>query len=215
MNVATNPPVFLNEHWFESGMRPEESTIKMLSDQLEYLKSELTREKNTVSSLNKIAQYISNERIKLFPESDNDSFCDLAMGKSFSLSSGMKVISGTGRVIAQSPFFFQTRKGRNQYITIDLEVASYVSELRITNRTNGFQERSRALFYCLHGISKPDFLASFPVTIEENYIRLLGQTSITKVKNKTPRYLTIFSQENTILHFSCIQIIGRVCASSE
>jgi FkbM family methyltransferase len=40
-NVPRKPPLFLNEHWLESGKRAPESIIKMLTDQVNYLEREL------------------------------------------------------------------------------------------------------------------------------------------------------------------------------
>jgi hypothetical protein len=137
------------------------------------------------------------------------------MGKPFFLSSTINPKPGDCRVVDKIPFFFHTREGRDQSITIDLRVPSYISELRITNRTNGCQERSRCLFYCLHADPKPDFQASFPVAIGDDFTSKPGQTSVTKISNKSPRYLTIFSPEHTILHFSSIQVIGKICCEVE
>jgi hypothetical protein len=209
-SVPTKPLIFLNHHWLPSGQRAPESTIRMLTDQVKYLQSELNGEKAAVLNLYKACHFLSNLRIDSLPETKDKVFCNLAMGKPYFLSSTISPMPGDCRVADKTPFFFHTREGRDQSITIDLNDPSYVYELRIINRTNGFQERSTCLFYCLHADPKPDFQASFPVEIGDDFTTKPGQTSVTKIRNKSPRYLTIFSRAHTVLHFSSIQVIGRV-----
>ena len=64
------------------------------------------------------------------------------------------------------------------------------------------------MVYCLHNDLLPNFHESFAVTINDDFTKKADYLSVTKVYRYTPRYVTIFSVENTMLHFSDIQIIG-------
>lgn len=211
-NMPNKPPIFLNEHWLASGKRSPESSIRMLSEQVDYLQRELKRErsltKDIVNDLHKLSQYAASAIPDAPPNSVNDALCDLAFGKPYVLSSHIGKHQGNGLVTPKKPFFFHTRMGRNQYITIDLGIMSYLHELHIANRSDGFHERARCLFYCLHNDSLPDFYESFAVTINDDFTKKADYLSVTEVYRYTPRYVTIFSVENTMLHFSDIQIIG-------
>lgn len=108
----------------------------------------------------------------------------------------------------QSPFFFHTGEGRNQSITIDLGAATALFELHIANRTNACQERARCLFYCFHNEPKPDLGQGFPVAVDEAFLTKADQMSVTDLRGAKARYVTIFSPEKTMLHFSAVQIFG-------
>jgi hypothetical protein len=216
-NVPKMPPIFLNEHWLESGKREHESTIKLMSDQIGYLERALKQAQSlaTISvspqdtiDLYRLAQYAALALPAVTPRPNVESLVDLAEGKLFTLSSQHTACPQERHVRDQHPFFFHTDKGWNQSITIDLQAVRQLFELRITNRTDACRERARCLFYCLHNEQKPDLHQGFAVTVDEAFLTKPDQISVTDLRGTQARYVTIFSPENTFLHFSAIQILG-------
>jgi hypothetical protein len=212
-NVSNKPPIFLNEHWLTSGRRSPESTIKLLSDQVDYLERTLKQVRtpeDTLIDLHRLTQRVSAALPALAQKPATEALVDLAAGKPFALSSQYGAIPKDGRVREQRPFFFHTMEGCNQSITIDLEATYQLHELRITNRTDVCLARARCLFYCLHYEPQPDFQQGLPVMVDKEFLTKADRVCVTDLRGERARYLTIFSPENTMLHFSAIQIFGVI-----
>lgn len=217
-NVRKKPPIFLNEHWLASGQRSPKSTIKLLTDQVNYLEYALKEaqspaltslaQQDALSDLHRLAQHVATALPALTPKPSAEALVDLAIGKPFTLSSHHVACPKGRQVTEQSPFFFHTGEGRNQSITIDLGAAAALFELHIANRTNACQERARCLFYCFHNEPKPDLGQGFPVAVDEAFLTKADQMSVTDLRGAKARYVTIFSPEKTMLHFSAVQIFG-------
>jgi hypothetical protein len=216
-NNVDNPPLFLNEEWLESGKRAPESIIKMLSDQVDYLNRTLqdakSREKlqtqsnsNTVLDLHRLAQHAASTQTPI--TSRPAALIDLAHNSKFSLSSTWAANPNEKIVTNNHPYFFHTQLGRNEFITVDLGEEYFLFELHISNRTDICKERARCLFYCAHSTPKPNLLTGLPVKIDEDFFSLNDAVSITQLVQCRARYLTVFSPEETYLHFSELKIFG-------
>ena len=212
-NVPENPPLFLGEAWLESGQRADVSIIKMLQDQMNYLffklNSQEQAEKTTILQLHRLAQRIER-LIPGVPETvraEESAPRDLALGKRFVLSSAYGSHAREGVVGSKSPFFFHTGQGHNQTITIDLKTPCRLVRLIVSNRTDNERERARCLFYSLHDESTPDLMHAFPLAIDESFLAAT-RPSYTDLRNRTARYVTIFSPEATCLHLASIEILG-------
>lgn len=216
-NVAKKPPLFLNEHWLESGQRAPESTIKMLSDQVSYLTQALKQAQSVPASpdnpdvlaaLHRLAQHAASTLPALQSKPAATDLVDLAAGKAFALSSKHAACPKELIVMETRPFFFHTGEGRNQFITIDLETECRLFELHIANRSNACQERARCLFYCAHNEPTPNLKQGLPVTVDEAFLKQIDHISVTDLRGCQARYLTIFSPEKTHLHFAAVKILG-------
>jgi hypothetical protein len=211
-SVADRAPIFLNEHWLMTGTRAPESTIKLLSDKVDYFERAIKQTQASVSvivsDLHRLAQQACLALPVLAPKPVGDLLVDLALGKFFKLSSRHSSSPKECLVSARSPFFFHTGEGRNQSITIDLESERQLFELRITNRTDICQERARCLFYCLHDQPQPNLSLGYAVMIKDGFLSKENEICVTDLRGARSRYLTIYSPENTMLHFSSISIMG-------
>ena len=214
-NVASKPPLFLNEHWLDSGTRTPESVIKMLNDQVSYLTRALKQSESekklqfhsdVLLELHRLAQHAA----ATMPSSivtPND-VIDLAKDKTFSISS-VHAQCPKGRTITEiCPFFFHTNQGRNECITIDLGNEHQLFELHILNRSDHCKKRACCLFYCVHNDPKPNFSLGLPIFINDDFLKHNGIVSITNLGECRARYLTIFSPEDTFLHLSAVRILG-------
>ncbi|MEA3640879.1 MAG: FkbM family methyltransferase [Lamprobacter sp.] len=218
-NVPTKQPLFLNEHWFESGERPAASTIKLLSDQVNYLsralkqaqrppKQKPPKRSENANDLYRLAQYTASALPMLHPKPTDEHLMELAKGKSFSLSS-RHATSPKARVVNdQQPYFFHTREETHPFITIDLEAEHRLFELRIKNRSDICRDRARFLFYTTHHEPAPSILQGFPIAVDEAFLTQPNAISMTELRGCVARYLSIFSSDSTFLHFSMIQIMG-------
>jgi hypothetical protein len=221
-NVLKRPPMFLNEHWLASGKRAHESTIKLLSDQVSYLSKTLSQTELALAAVDnhelhvdlfRLARYAASNLPAIPPQQTE--LIDLAKGKAFVLSSKHGAHPKKGMLIEKHPFFFHTGKGRNQFITIDLETESHLFELHITNRSDTYKERARFLFYCTHQEPTPNLEHGFPVEIDQSFLDKSGEVSVTKLSGRKARYLTIFTPDKTYLHFSAVRVFGLPTIPSE
>jgi hypothetical protein len=211
-NDPNKPPIFLNEYWLLSNKRATESTIKMLQDQVGYLERALKYEKiskhDSLITLHRLTQYAAARIPTTGLEATVDGLIDLAAGKQYQLSSQHAACPHERHVMEKRPFFFHTEEDYNQSITIDLETISILHELRISNRTDGYQHRARCLFYCVHDNPKPNLQQGLPVVMDDGFLAMPHMTSMTDLRGVKAQYVTIFSPEKTFLHLSAVRILG-------
>ncbi|NEQ99587.1 MAG: hypothetical protein F6K30_23270 [Cyanothece sp. SIO2G6] len=214
-NVVDKPPLFLNEEWSIGKVLSSESTIKMLEDKLDYhmkLSSSYSQEKSNAERAILKYNQAFRQMIQSGPSAKlKTSFStsiELAEGKKFHLSSAIKGYPSEGTVMPKMPFFFHTGFDINQYITIELEKEYCLTCLKVRNRTNGWRERSRCLFYSTHHDKKNDLNSGLPLSIDSSFWIGNDNTSTTLIPNVITKYLTIFSPEYTALHLSEIKIYG-------
>lgn len=214
-NVITQPPIFLSEESPTQVHRNPVSTIRLLQDKLDYYTSMIMNKEieknNLVIQMYKLAQSIDN-KILLEQDINIDSknITDVAEGKHYYLSSSYSHYPKQGLVETKEPFFFHTEFGMNQYITIDLEEEYILTSLLIVNRLDECTERARCLFYTLHDSLQPNISFGLPLNINESFWQgdnLECNTILRKVK---ARYISIFSPENTALHFSSLKVFGTM-----
>lgn len=214
-NVLAKPPLFLNESWLLSGRRAPESKIKLLSDQVSYLRKTLSQTESALAAVDNRYLHVDLHRLARYAASTLPAIqtpltklIDLAAGKTFVLSSKYGDQPQTETIVEKYPFFFHTGKGRNQHITIDLEAESHLFELRIKNRSDTNKERAQFLFYCTHQEPTPNLQHGFPVEIDQSFLDKRDTVSVTNLRGCKARYITIFSPEKTYLHFAAIQVLG-------
>ncbi|MGI0501044.1 tetratricopeptide repeat protein [Limnospira platensis] len=211
-NVNTKMPIFLSEKSPTQVPRNQTSTIKLLEDKLDYYTSKFPKEedhKDGVIQIYKLAQSMANH--KLLAEDikiDSKEISDVAQGKHYYLSSSYGKSLKPGLVENKKPFFFHTGFGLNQYITIDLEKEHILTSLVIANRVDICKERARCLFYTVHETLQPDLSFGLPLNINESFWQGNSLECHTVINNVKARYITIFSPENTALHFSAIKVFG-------
>ncbi len=215
-NVKTKPPIFLNEKWCENGARTSASTIKMLEDKLDYYVRALQKNKadaaTTIVTIHRLSQQILARFYSESPlNTENGSTADIADGKHFYLSSNLGNFPKEGFVKSDSPFFFHTGFGVNQYITVDLGGEYELVSLVVGNRIDGCRERARCLFYVAHQTKEPDLGVGLPLSIDKAFYEMKASKCETPLLNARARYLTIFSPERTALHFESIRIYGKPC----
>jgi hypothetical protein len=131
-NVASKPPIFLNEHWLESGRRQTESEIKMLRDQVDYLQRALHEARADFQETTAHLHRLARNAVATIPRESggpNGTLVDLASGKSFVLSSTHRASPKNCLVSERRPFFFHTAHGRNQSICVDLGSRHELHEL--------------------------------------------------------------------------------------
>jgi len=217
-NVPSKPPLFLNEKWLQNGVRSNQSTIKMLEDQLKYYYSKNINdlEKNFELVNQNIATLHSvclNLLKKLYGHNYNfinlqDTY-NISEGKNFILSSSYANYPKQGLIKSQTPFFFHTDLGVNQFITIDLGNLYEMTLLVIHNRSDICMERAKCLFYVIHDSIQFDFLSGLPVSITQDFLTIKQFKCITPLMGMRGRYISIFSPEYTALHFQSIAIFGK------
>ncbi|MGI0496387.1 DUF268 domain-containing protein [Arthrospira platensis CENA650] len=219
-NVNTKMPIFLSEESSTQVPRTPASTIKLLEDKLDYYMSTLTKKepekKDSVLQVYKLAQSIANsllleEDINI----DSKNISDVAEGKNYYLSSSYGNSLKKGLVETKKPFFFHTGFGLKQYITIDLEKEHILTSLLIANRVDTCKERARCLFYTVHNSLQPDLSFGLPLNINESFWQGYDLECNTILKKVKARYITIFSPENTALHFSSLKVFGVCNADSD
>lgn len=215
-NVPGKPPIFLNEKWLPSGRRPNESTIKMLEDQVRYLSRKVVEKsvhaehefQAVVEDLHASACYIASLVPSASTRPHAHEFVDLASGRPFRLSSKHEACPRVRSVTRIDPFFFHTGYGRHQSITVDLGSPRRLFELLIVNRRDTCQRRARCLFYCAHDEPEANHRSSLPVNIPPAFLGKGNPSSLTDLKGAQARYVTVFSPEQTFLHFSALEVRG-------
>ena len=212
-NVRKNPPLHLNEKWLSSGNRSTDSAIKVLQDNLDFLKWENSQLKSFVSSEGERLEQVYRssianlaETVKINSLQSGAGEIDMAYGKKFFLSKAFDSYPLEGIVIEDLKFFFHTAIGINQSITIDFGKSHELNTLVISNRKDMLQDRARSLFCAVHHERKFSVGNALPVVITEQFIKPNGPQSVTPLFGKQGRYLTIFSPILTALHFSCIKV---------
>lgn len=207
-NVPDEPPIFMNENWLSEGTRDPQSIIKMMTDKLDFAERELNLANTLSASLYKIANYAASMIASNECHSSSDDLVEVAGGKSYILSSAHDSNSLTGLIKERKPFFFHTGKGVNQSITIDLEYFFQLIELRISNRSDMCQERSRFLCYCIHNEQTPDLNNGIPIPVSDDFLITNPKDLIIQLRGEIGRYITIYSPQATMLHFASIEVDG-------
>ncbi|EDZ92861.1 protein of unknown function DUF268 [Limnospira maxima CS-328] len=216
-NVNTKMPIFLSEESPTQVPRNHASTIKLLEDKLNYymyMSSLANKEPNPNkdSVLLRLYQLTQSITKSLLLEEDinidSKDITDVAEGKNYYLSSSYGNYPKQGLVERKKPFFFHTGFGSNQYITIDLDKEHILTSLAIANRVDVCKERARCLFYTVHNSLKPDLSFGLPLNINESFWKGDDLECNTILKKAKGRYITIFSPEDTALHFSAIKVFG-------
>jgi FkbM family methyltransferase len=207
-NSADEPPIFLNEHWQFDGVRSPESTIKLLTDKLDYLERASVRNNDTTNFLHLMALHAASliKNANLPPS--NQLLPDIAKGKHYWLSSQYGSTSPSGLIEAKTPFFFHTGPGHNQSITIDLECQYCLFELHVSNRVDMCQDRAKFLSYCVHDSIEPKVKHGLPMALTDEFFQSPPKKAVTNLRGAVGRYVTIFSPVYTMIHLSSICIYG-------
>jgi hypothetical protein len=210
-NVANNAPLFLSPAWTD-GRRSPESRIKILEDELEYLRH-LKQRENVDAEAAASAIYTISRQIcldVLASQSQvrpNDSeLIEVAQGKPFALSSSWGEFPKNGSVMQKEDFFFHTDIRADQSITVDLQRSYCVWAIRMRNRSDGFYGRANCLFYTLHELSDRMKSPTYPLNVDNEFLTGRSLDCHTTVPGLQGRHLTIFSTSITALHFSSLQV---------
>lgn len=131
---------------------------------------------------------------------------ELAQGRDYLLSKAYKSYPSAGVVVEDSKFFFHTDLQDQPSIAIDLGCPREMACMVIRNRTDGFQDRAKSLFYVVHDEEKYLVRDAVPVAVPDEFLMSDGPDSVTPLFGKKGRYLTVFSPARTALHFSFIKL---------
>lgn len=207
-NSDANPPLFLNHAWSDAS--PEVSRIKRLEDELDYYRRgflRLQEDSWTLARAYAIGQGFA--RVMTAAASGPEAApADVAIGKTFRLSSSYGGYPIEGVVTNGRPFFFHTGFGVGESITVDLEATHVVMSIVIENRTDICQSRARFLYYAVHSAAEPEQNAGQPLGIDRSFWEGSGGSIETAVPRLCGRYVTLFSPEHTAIHLSSLQIHG-------
>lgn len=213
-NVPANPPIFLSDAWI-GGDRPAVSRIKMLGDEVAYLRSEGPRRLNAaVSATFELAcrstADATLDATRIIQPADKPRLTQVAHECSYELSSGFGGRPITGTVTASDSFFFHTKFGRDQFICVDLGCLWRVYGVEFTNRPE-YRDRARATFVFLSDIRCTGYSAALfvaPMLSIEGDSTAPVQCAAT-VPGVYARYVTITSPMETALHFADLRVYAR------
>lgn len=204
-NAPRNPPLFLNEAWFDSS-RPAIAWRKMLEDECAFERGrnwEIEELSVALATAYRISQRLHGQIVA--SRSSCESTLDVAAGKPFFLSSNYLGRSLTGLVSAKVPFFFHTQIEARPFVMIDLQTELCIGRIEIANRTNGNGDRASTLFATIHYSEDDKFTEAFPLNVDPAFVAPNAPDCVTYVGGRTGRYLTIFSLRHTALHLSAIR----------
>ena len=114
-NSIDRPPIVLNEFWLDFRVRSADSQLKILSDEVRYIRHSLNREINAITSaMSSVVDFISTfsnqtpatEQLS-FPESELE---EVANGKIFELDAAFSGFPKRGLVdnLTAKDYFFHT-----------------------------------------------------------------------------------------------------------
>lgn len=207
-NNEGKTPVFLNEHWFE-GDRSLASELKLAKDQLAFHKRQQQLMQEAVAEAEIVRADVQAVLTEQKGEPKGASGRELAQGRSFTLSSRHAASPPTNVVKPSQPYLFHTKMEARPRITVDLGQVHVLDSLEISNRADGFANRARQLRYCVHNSSRPKYAAARPVWVTPAFLDGTESTCETRLGSVSGRYITVFSEAYTFLHFSDIKVFGR------
>jgi hypothetical protein len=219
-NVSYNEPLFLNEKWCAGDQRAMESEIVLLKSKLSWLMQQhtLTLE-NFDKSVSEVSYYISRlesgtESNAFSPDDKNidflENFDEVAIGCEYNLSSSL--YSEEYTMVVPRPrqnFFFHTKFGVGEYITIKLKSSRVIRKIRITNRLDGCFNRARLIFALFHEGPRYENAKVQYINTPPHFLD--GKDSVLEqlIPNLHASYITIISPIYTALHFSGIEVFCK------
>lgn len=207
-NNVGKAPVFLNEHWLD-GPRSSESELKLAKDQLAFYKRQQQLMQEAVSE----AEMVRTDMEAVLSQSRETVGAtngpELAEGRPFALSSRHSACLNIDVIDPTEPYFFHTTMEARPRITVDLGRERVLESLVISNRADGFSNRARKLRYCVHNSSRPKYSDARPVWVTSAFLEGAALLCETRLGGVTGRYITVFSEAYTFLHFSDIKVFGR------
>jgi len=214
-NMTKNPPLFLSPGWTD-GLRAPDSRIKMLEDELDYLrqrqqwdKAEAEAALATTYALSQQAYLDGLHRARNVPK-ESSVLIDVALAKPFTLSTSYANFPKTGTVFADERLFFHTDFGPRQSITVDLQGTYCIWTIRIRNRSDQCHGRANYLFYELHNDAGQPASPAYPINVNADFLTGRTLQCDTPVPGLPARYLTIFSTAITALHFAALQAFASL-----
>lgn len=206
-NVPRKPPLFLAEAWC-GGERPLESRVKMLQDRLDFRGDVGVSnvDPEFASALALTMQSLRTLGALVVPASSRDGLVEVAAGRPYELSSAHGTTRRTGTVGPRGRYFFHTGFGPDQAIRVDLGRSHRVRRIEVSNRRDGFRDRSRHLFALLDGPPGSGERAVFPIA-EAGPPRADGwEECAIDVPDLDVRYVTLTSPVNTALHLADLRV---------
>jgi SAM-dependent methyltransferase len=137
---------------------------------------------------------------------------NVALGKPFVMSSMHPANPGLTKVEPRKPFFFHTNREKTPSLIIDLEAHHAINSVIIVNRTNGCFARAHDLhiqfFNNLENLSDE---ITIPVPSDPNFANGKNITLVLPITTKVQaRFVRIFSNSETYLHFSDVQVLAKL-----
>ena len=209
-NVPRKPPLFLSPAWC-GGVRPLESRVKVLEDTLAF-RSELgvsNVDPEFSSALSLTMQSLRTLSALVLPAPDPDGLVEVAGGRPFELSSAHATTRRTGAVGPRGRYFFHTGFGPDQAIRVDLGRSHRVRRIELSNRLDGYRERSRHLFALLDGPPGSDERHVFPIYPSGPVPAAGWQECAIDLPGVDARYVTITSPVKTELHLADLRVYAE------
>ena len=212
INTVRRAPIIMNEFWLGDRERGVSATLKLLSEEMAFVRYSLGNEVNALnSSINTIVDFVSAFAASNTPPPEthlNESgLIEVADGKFFELDAALSGYPKYGVVnnCKEIDFFFHTEENFNARITIDFADTKKILLVKIYNRKDGAGDRTKTLFISI-GKSPNDIESSryiIPLTREFANGR---EPAILKIsEGVVGRYLTIASPSKTYLHFQAVE----------
>ena len=207
-NLVHKVPVFLNEHWFD-GPRSLESELKLALDQRAFYKRQIQSMQEAANEAELVRCDIEAALMTNLGATGDIQALELAEGRPFKLSSRHSACPKFDIIEPKEPFFFHTNMEVRPRITIDLGRVRVLESLVITNRTDGFTDRARKLRCCVHSSSRPNYSQARPVWVTPAFLNGTDSTCKTRLGGVSGRFITVFSEAHTFLHFADINVFAR------
>ena len=207
-NNVGKAPVFLNEQWFD-GPRSLESELKVAKDQMAFYSRRHQLAQEAIGEVEMDRADVEQVLTGGQTTAGSVKGPELAHGRPFALSSRFSASTNTEVVERSEPYFFHTRMEARPRITIDLGRVRVLESLAITNRTDGFTDRARKLRYCVHNSPRPKYSEARPVWVTSAFLQGAESLCETRLGGVSGRYITVFSEAHTFLHFADIRVFGR------
>lgn len=219
-NATHREPIVLGEFWC-GGARPIESKLKIIEDQLAYQiqKSVTMVEDVSVRVSKAVAEAfkltLSEAVLNCVSVADSEREADntiklleeVALGRSFNLSSSRGREAKSGQVAPRQSWFFHTQVGWDESITIELDETRVVGALVLVNRTDACFDRASVLCLSLSGdLSFADKVQRFYLNVAEDFTNGKKLHMLVPIPSAPARFVRLSSPLFTALHFSDVRV---------
>lgn len=209
-NVPRKAPLVLSDAWCDY-QRPLESRVKIIEDALGYRDDPAVgpADRELAAALSLTMQSIQSLATLTAPASPagrHDGLTEVARGRPFRLSSVYGSTPAEGVVRSSDTYFFHTGFGTGQWIDVDLGREHRIGRIEITNRRDGYQERSRFIFARLSTGRQVEGALVFPLYTDGQMKDGAWRECAIELPYALARYVAIIAPMKTALHFADLRV---------